>query len=148
MDHWSTDTDLALVLVPVKHHRREGVGCELLTLCSVVVGVEHDGSAIGLDVLAQDDPRIGEPVLVERRDRHRVGIGGDPLVPCLIEPRLEDRERGFRERVREAFALVVELDSVGCRVGVHNLGYPQSAQSIGNYPDQAVGYTRDSIPQH
>src|SRR5215471_15837553 len=84
---------LAAERLPVKGERGSRVEAEFPPFLAVSIGVEHQTALV--ETLEQHHPHVRQPVRIDGRDRHCVGV--DRLRSCrLLEPRREKREGIFR----------------------------------------------------
>ena len=74
----------------MEQRRRLRLSLELAALGALGIGVEDETA--GVDAFAQDHPRVGQPIGVDRGERHRLGIV-DLAGRRLLEPKPDERER-------------------------------------------------------
>ena len=86
----AAESRLAAQRLPVEKRRRFRTAGEFAPLGAFDIAVE--GETAGVHALAQKHPHVGQPVVVDRRQRHRLGIV-DLGLRRLLEPQPEERDR-------------------------------------------------------
>src|SRR3984957_941054 len=86
----AAEPGLAAERFPVEKRRRPRLSLKFASLGALYVRVEDDAARV--HALAQDHPRVGQPVAVDGGERHRFRVV-DLRRLCFLETKLKQRER-------------------------------------------------------